>query len=113
MLHNDKTIDLDRITSGQLFRQQDSSSRYWFFRTDTTFYFHPDSGLFAKGGRLWLQEFWRGENVGLRIYDSLDYRVHENQQIAQKSFSERITKGYYWGVVIAVIILVVLGRLFA
>jgi len=32
--------------------RQDTISRSWYFWTDSTFRFHPDSGLFAQSGRL-------------------------------------------------------------
>lgn len=36
--------------------QWDSLSRYWYFWTDSSFRFHPDSGLYGKAGVLLLQE---------------------------------------------------------
>ena len=36
--------------------QWDSLSRYWYFWTDSSFRFHPDSGLYGKAGTLLLQE---------------------------------------------------------
>src|SRR5690606_36870631 len=92
MLHSDRTTYQDRITAGQLFRQQDSSNRYWSFRTDTTFYFHPDSGLYAKGGKLWLQEIQQYGSFGQQIYDSLTYRGRENQQLTQKRSEEHTSE---------------------
>lgn len=40
----------------QQYLQQDSTKRYWHFASDSVFYFHPDSGLWAQGGRLYAQE---------------------------------------------------------
>ncbi len=37
-------------------KQQDSLSSYWYFSTDSPFLFHPDSGLWAKGGRLFAEQ---------------------------------------------------------
>ena len=96
MLHNDKTLYQGRIISRQLFRQQDSTNRYWMFRTDTTFYFHPDSGLYAQGGRLWLLEVRHRENIGQQSYDSLTYQAYENQQITQTTLSKSTSKIRYW-----------------
>jgi len=36
--------------------RQDTLSRRWYFWTDSTFRFHPDSGLFAQSGSLLGQE---------------------------------------------------------
>ncbi|WP_313188017.1 hypothetical protein [Sphingobacterium siyangense] len=33
-------------------KQQDRLSSYWYFSTDSTFWFHPDSGLWAKSGKI-------------------------------------------------------------
>lgn len=33
-------------------KQQDSLSSYWYFSTDSPLWFHPDSGLWAKEGKL-------------------------------------------------------------
>lgn len=37
-------------------KQQDSLSSYWYFSTDSPLWFHPDSGLWAKGGRLFADQ---------------------------------------------------------
>lgn len=37
-------------------KQQDSLSSYWYFSTDGPLWFHPDSGLWAKGGRLFADQ---------------------------------------------------------
>lgn len=37
-------------------KQQDSLSSYWYFSTDSPLWFHPDSGLWAKGGRLFAEQ---------------------------------------------------------
>ncbi|WP_346084953.1 hypothetical protein [Sphingobacterium ginsenosidimutans] len=36
--------------------QRDSLSRSWYFWTDSSFRFHPDSGLIGQRGRLFMQE---------------------------------------------------------
>lgn len=36
--------------------QKDSLSTYWYFWTDSLLSFRPDSGLNAKGGRLYVQQ---------------------------------------------------------
>ncbi len=87
-----------------LFRQQDSSNRYWMFRTDTAFYFHPDSGLYASGGRLWLQEIRHRESIGQQSYDSLVYQANEDQLMAQTMFDKWTSKGKYWGILGIVLI---------
>jgi len=36
--------------------QRDSQSRYWYFWTDSSFRFHPDSGLVGRNGQLAMLE---------------------------------------------------------
>jgi hypothetical protein len=43
--------------------QQDTLSRFWYFWTDSTFRFHPDSGLLAASGDLILQEAKKNSKV--------------------------------------------------
>ncbi|MBL1410386.1 hypothetical protein [Sphingobacterium faecale] len=40
----------------QQYLQQDSTVRYWHFVSDSIFYFHPDTGLWALGGWLYAAE---------------------------------------------------------
>lgn len=40
----------------QQYLQQDSTVRYWYFGSDTVFYFHPDSGIWAQSGWLYAEE---------------------------------------------------------
>ncbi|NGM63409.1 hypothetical protein G5B30_15975 [Sphingobacterium sp. SGG-5] len=104
ILHHDKATYQNKTSAQQWFWQQDSTSRYWSFRTDTTFYFHPDSGLYASGGTLLLREIRQRASGGQHTYDSSMYVIHENQQIAQQTFSERVYKRQYWWIAIALVI---------
>lgn len=40
------------------YRQRDSLLTYWYLQTDSLFSFRPDSGLNAKGGRLYVHQSW-------------------------------------------------------
>lgn len=40
------------------YRQRDSLFTYWYLQTDSLFSFRPDSGLNAKGGRLYVHQSW-------------------------------------------------------
>ncbi|WP_286754065.1 MULTISPECIES: hypothetical protein [Sphingobacterium] len=37
-------------------KQQDSLSSYWYFSTDSAFWFHPDSGIWAKRGKIFTHQ---------------------------------------------------------
>lgn len=56
-------------------KQQDSVSSYWYFSTDSPLWFHPDSGLWAKGGTLFADQ----SNVK---------RKEENSQLQQTNRKE-------------------------
>ena len=55
------------------YKQQDSLFTYWYFQTDSLLSFRPDSGLNAKGGRLYVHQSWTSaaeENM----------RTHQNNE---------------------------------
>lgn len=52
----EQTLSNWRMQQEERFHYIDSSGHYWYFRTDTTFYYHPDSGLQARRGTL---SFWK------------------------------------------------------
>lgn len=49
-------IRLSASQEWQQYLQQDSTKRYWHFASDSAFYFHPDSGLWAQRGWLYAKE---------------------------------------------------------
>ncbi len=77
-------------------KQQDSLSSYWYFSTDSPLWFHPDSGLWAKGGRLFAEQSnikRREENLQLQQANrteasSLDSHVErENKEVSAEIFA--------------------------
>lgn len=75
-------------------QQQDSLSSYWYFSTDSLLWFHPDSGLWTKGGRFfanqsnikrWKQNLqWRQANSGaVSVSDS---RVKRENKVVSAEF---------------------------
>ncbi|MNJ96966.1 hypothetical protein D3C87_147010 [compost metagenome] len=57
----------------QFHQQQDSLSSYWYFSTDSLMWFHPNSGLWAKGGQLFAHQSnikRREENLQLQQVNS-------------------------------------------
>lgn len=56
-------------------KQQDSLSSYWYFSTDSPLWFHPDSGLWAKGGKIFAHQ----SNIK---------RAEENLQLQQANSEE-------------------------
>lgn len=65
---------------------RDSFSRYWYFSSDSSFRFHPDSGLIGKGGELLMQQ----SGVKTSLKNSTSATVNDTGwRTAQKSTSDR------------------------
>ncbi|WP_394676136.1 hypothetical protein [uncultured Sphingobacterium sp.] len=65
--------------------RKDSFSRYWYFSSDSSFRFHPDSGLIGKGGELLMQQ--SGGKTSLK--NSISTTVNDTSfKTAQKSTSD-------------------------
>ncbi|MDR3008238.1 MAG: hypothetical protein LBV59_09915 [Sphingobacterium sp.] len=66
--------------------RKDSFSHYWYFSSDSSFRFHPDSGLMGKGGELLMQQ--SGAKTSLK--SSTSATVNDTSwRTAQKSKSDR------------------------
>lgn len=65
--------------------RRDSFSRCWYFSSDSSFRFHPDSGLIGKGGELLVQQ----SGVKTSLKNSTSATVNDtNWKTAQKSKSD-------------------------
>lgn len=65
--------------------RRDSFSRYWYFSSDSSFRFHPDSGLIGKGGELLMQQ----SGVKTSLKNSTSATVNDTGwKTAQKSKSD-------------------------
>lgn len=88
------------ITAGQagstLYQSHyDSAGRYWYFRSDSLFYYHPDSGLYAYRGALAVRDAMVSQDVTIWSEDSSRYDLEENSSSdSRREFSLRI-----WGIV--------------
>ncbi|WP_312364852.1 hypothetical protein [Sphingobacterium sp.] len=75
-------------------KQQDSLSSYWYFSTDSPLWFHPDNGIWAKGGRLFSDQSnikRKEENLQLRQANSeaasvSDSRVKRENKVVSAEF---------------------------
>lgn len=89
----------------QLFQFTDSAGRYWIFQSDTTFGYHPDSGLRASSGTLGLWEHSVQKQVWSSTLDSNRTEVRASEKINSWSQYYRKVKDSKWGVVMAVFLL--------
>ena len=69
-------------------KQQDSLSSYWYFSTDSPLWFHPDSGLWAKGGRLFAEQ----SNIKRREENLQLQQANKKEASASNSHVERENK---------------------
>lgn len=75
-------------------QQQDSLSSYWYFSTDSSLWFHPDSGLWAKGGKIFARQSkikhaeenlqWRQANS--EAASTSDSRVKRENKVVSAEF---------------------------
>jgi len=77
-------------------KQQDSLSSYWYFSTDSAFWFHPDSGLWAKSGRIFAiqsnikrkEENLQRQQANRKESSTADTRVkRENKVVSTEIFA--------------------------
>lgn len=88
------------ITAGQagstLYQSHyDSAGRHWYFWSDSLFYYHPDSGLYAYRGALTARDTRVHQDVTIWSEDSSRYDVEEKS----RSESKRKPPLSIWGIV--------------
>lgn len=88
-----------------------STGRYWYYGTDSNFYFHPDSGLSGTGGNLWVQESSRHQGLYRYAQDST-VLLQENQDYSYvNKENEKIDKSWI-GYVVIVFLFAAIGYVF-
>lgn len=87
------------LLNGQSFVQwhhSDSTTRYWYYQNDSSFYFHPDSGLFGTSGWLAVRESqFRSQHVESRK-DTSTYLLEEHAVGSYKKESESGPSSLWW-----------------
>ncbi|WP_454879789.1 hypothetical protein [Sphingobacterium detergens] len=98
-------VQKKELAQGWYSLQRDSFSRSWYFWTDSSFRFHPDSGLAGGAGALLVKES-RGNNRGL------EQRINRTTELSEQQ-KDRLkkTKNSYSAVDYLWIILFVLAML--
>ncbi|WP_164111711.1 MULTISPECIES: hypothetical protein [Sphingobacterium] len=85
-----KQVSRSEFQKWQYYLQQDSNWRYWHFASDSIFYFHPDSGLWAKSGWLYAEEQWVHKSEQQSNVSNRDSAAIE--QYSSKTEQKRIRK---------------------
>lgn len=107
--NKEQTFSNWRIQQEDKLHYVDSSGRYWFFHSDTTFYFHPDSGLLAGRGNL---SFWEQQRKAEYRSSSTDSSHNKQSVIEKYSVWEKYVKRAkesYWLWLTGIFLLLVIG----
>ncbi len=78
--------------------RQDTLSRSWYFWTDSTFRFHPDSGLFAQSGRLLGHESTGSRSRHLQDLTRKNEQGKQLETRHEKSRNTLLSTKYLWSV---------------
>lgn len=85
----------------------DSTSRYWSFTSDSSFFFHPDYGLRGLSGSVSYIERNAAEIKSTQwkaAYDSVGREHSDMQHDAQISWTRYVGRNWYWLLLITAIV---------
>lgn len=88
--------------------QRDSLSRSWYFSSDSSFRFHPDSGLAAEAGALWIQESKARVNTQHQSMIAATKGSAQNEHRIKQTKSSFLNANYWWFVLLLLIPIVLL-----
>ncbi|MBD1434383.1 hypothetical protein H8B06_16240 [Sphingobacterium sp. DN00404] len=110
--HKTKTDQHNRFQYAQTVFVSDSAVRYWHFSSDSTFSYHPDSGLRTLSGRLMGWELRVNHQKEQHTLDSVISRQHNETELKRNSRDIwPISYTFFvWVVAIFVIAFFVVGR---
>jgi hypothetical protein len=81
-------------------RESDSLARYWYYGSDASFWFHPDSGLSATGGELWVKESILHNRLWKQTQDSTVHHLNTVAISWKSDVYQAIRTGWYWIIVV-------------
>ena len=89
------------------FGDKGSTSRYWMFLSDSSFYFHPDEGLWGRSGKVAYieQESIEKSRSSLGIaYDSLVVEDSRSQSDTRSTSVRYPSRSWWWLLSIPIVI---------
>lgn len=113
--HNkERTTDEETQIEWQHLRQrqrryafrQDTSSHLWYFWTDSAFRFHPDSGLFAQAGSLFVQGTTGSSRKQMQDLTQAHEQGKQIMTQQESSISKKRSAPYLWLVGLAIFLLI-------
>ncbi|PUV21727.1 hypothetical protein [Sphingobacterium athyrii] len=88
--------------------QRDCLSRSWYFSSDSGFRFHPDSGLTAETGELWIQESKTRINTQHQNMTAAIKGSAQNGYRTKQTKNSSLDANYWWFVLLLLIPVVLL-----
>ncbi len=90
---------LETSTSWRQFNSHDSSYRYWFYTGDSSFYFHPDAGLWSHSGQLIYGEKLAVQRQVTKIAHRYDSTKTENSKTENLIYN-KTSRNPLWGCIL-------------
>ena len=80
----------------------DSIGRYWYLHSDSTFYYHPEYGLYSRGGFLSVS---RAEVHGHQWQQQRDSNLYRVDEQSKSSHSSKSALLWYrgWGIIVGIV----------
>ena len=88
LMDNQSQGSMQVSSAWRQFNSQDSSYRYWYYTVDSSFYFHPDGGLWGQSGTVqYMEQKQSGtDHINYRnAYDSIG--ILKNKEESDKHSS--------------------------
>ncbi|MBL1408693.1 hypothetical protein [Sphingobacterium faecale] len=89
--------------------RSDSTMRYWYYQSDSPFYYHPEVGLFGTSGRLAVGEKQLKHQAGKIQQDSSHYLIVEQSAGSKKSIPKDRSSGWIYVIGIGIFLVIGLG----
>lgn len=101
---------LETSTSWGQFNNQDSSYRYWHYKGDSSFFFHPDLGLWSSSGQITYGEqraLKRQASTVDHSYDSIGMENNKTESMASSKTSGTPFPRSVWLLIIIPVLLLI------
>lgn len=82
----------------------DSTGRYWHFQSDSPFYYHPDNGLYGRGGLLLVEEHLLNNTLWQSHSDSVRYQLEERSEESYRSEAAPYRNVWWYAIGIGIIL---------
>lgn len=81
---NKREISLESQSSNWSWQHYDSAGRFWYYQSDSPFYYHPQQGLYGQQGFLAVAQRHVKHEQGQQNEQRLDYQQDEQSEQKQE-----------------------------